>query len=102
LDTNAVLVDFAIEAKCYALNNGVGVRETSRLISRLRHRQFGVFVTTSYVSDQAYKEIVEDKHPIIILAATDIAQLLIKTGREYSDLENLTAWLEREFPVTQD
>ena len=40
-------VQFALEAKCYALGNSVGVREMSRLISRLRFRQFGVFVTTS-------------------------------------------------------
>jgi hypothetical protein len=33
-----------------------GVREMSRLISRLRHRQFGVLVTTSYVDNQAYRE----------------------------------------------
>lgn len=29
-----VAVEFALEAKCYATANGVGVRETSRLISR--------------------------------------------------------------------
>jgi len=36
---SAILVDFALEAKCYKLTSGVGVREMSRLISRLRHRQ---------------------------------------------------------------
>ncbi|MCP1762460.1 O-acetyl-ADP-ribose deacetylase (regulator of RNase III) [Bradyrhizobium japonicum] len=36
-----------LEAKCYGSGNSVGVREMSRLISRLRHRQFGVLVTTS-------------------------------------------------------
>src|SRR5690606_13443743 len=41
----SILVDFALEAKCYGLGNSVGVREMSRLISRLRHRQFGVLVT---------------------------------------------------------
>jgi hypothetical protein len=34
---SAVLVDFALEAKCYGEGNSVGVREISRLISRLRH-----------------------------------------------------------------
>lgn len=36
-----VKIDFALEAKCYAETNSVGVREVSRLISRLRHRNFG-------------------------------------------------------------
>jgi len=71
-----IAVDFAMEAKCKALNSGVGVKETSRLISRLRHRQFGVLVTTSYVNTQAYKEIKDDSHPIIIIAASDIVSIL--------------------------
>lgn len=94
---SAILVDFALEAKCYALTNGVGVRDMSRLISRLRHRQFGILITTSYVDIQAYREIKEDLHPIIILAATDIAELLRKNG--YSDVGAFNTWLERNFPV---
>lgn len=73
-------VEFALEAKCYKLSSGCGVKETSRLISRLRHRQFGIFVTTSYVALQAYKEIVEDGHPLLIISAIDIAQLLLAKG----------------------
>jgi nucleoside-diphosphate-sugar epimerase len=46
------------------------------LISRLRFRQFGIFVTTSYLATQAYKEIREDGHPVVVLAARDIADLL--------------------------
>jgi hypothetical protein len=44
-----IRVDFALEAKCYGRQQGVGVKELSRLISRLRFRQFGVLVTTSYL-----------------------------------------------------
>jgi len=73
-------VEFALEAKCYKLTSGCGVKETSRLISRLRHRQFGIFITTSYVSLQAYKEIVEDGHPLLILSATDIVKILLSKG----------------------
>jgi hypothetical protein len=47
-------VDFALEAKCYrpelpglsGTARQIGVKETARLISRLRHRQFGILVTT--------------------------------------------------------
>ena len=66
---SAIFVDFALEAKCYASDNCVGIKETSRLISRLRHRQFGVLVTTSYVNSQAYKELKEDLHPVLIVSA---------------------------------
>lgn len=48
----------------------------SRLISRIRYRQFGVLITTSYVDIQAYQEFVEDGHPILVVIATDIARIL--------------------------
>ena len=69
-------IDCALEAKCYAENNGVGVKQMSRLISRIRYRQFGVLITTSYVDSQAYQEVVEDGHPILVVTATDIARIL--------------------------
>lgn len=91
----AILVDFALEAKCYGPSNSVGVREMSRLISRLRHRQFGILVTTSYVDIQAYREIKEDQHPIIILSASDIVALLRNNG--YVDSVSVDAWLSQNF-----
>lgn len=88
---SSVLVEFALEAKCYALNNAVGVKELSRLISRLRHRQFGVFVTTSYIALQAYQEIKEDQHPIVIISAIDIVNLLKDIGVSHG--KSLADWL---------
>lgn len=73
---SAIDVEFALEAKCYAENCSVGVKELSRLISRLKHRQFGILVTTSYLGSQAYKELKEDNHPVVVIAATDIVSLL--------------------------
>ena len=92
LNRNEILVDFALEAKCYNLNNAVGVKETSRLISRLRYRQFGILVTTSYVHQQAYKEIIEDNHPVIIIAAKDIIEILRNSN--YKTLKEVKNWLE--------
>ncbi len=77
-----VAVEFALEAKCYGPAHSVGVRETSRLISRLRHRQFGVLVTTSYLHSQAYHEIREDGHPVVILAGRDLVDILKARGHQ--------------------
>lgn len=90
---SGILVDFALEAKCYSPKNGVGVREVSRLISRLRHRQFGILITTSYVNIQAYREIREDQHPIIIVAGADIVELLRRNG--HNDPAAVRTWLEQ-------
>ena len=94
--TASVLVDFAMEAKCYAPTKPVGVRELSRLISRLRHRQFGIMITTSFVHDQAYREIKEDAHPIIVVSGVDIVELL--RTHDLGTLLAVRSWLDREFP----
>ncbi len=87
---------FALEAKCYAPSASVGVRETSRLISRIRHREFGVMVTTSYVQQQAYEEIRDDQHPIIVLAGGDLVDLLRSKG--IATAKAVKAWLAKDFP----
>ena len=92
----SILVDFALEAKCYALESAVGVREISRLISRLRHRQFGILVTTSWLETQAYREIKQDQHPIIVISASDIVALLTSNGR--GDRRAVETWLANDFP----
>lgn len=88
-------LEFALEAKRYNMNNAVGVKETARLISRIKNRQFGIFVTTSYVGMQAYKEIVEDQHPIIILSGGDIVDILMNAG--INSVEMLQLWLDSNF-----
>lgn len=88
----AIEVDFALEAKCYGANNAVGVKEVSRLISRIKHREFGVLVTTSYVDRQAYQEVTDDGHPVILVAAKDIVGLLRSAGVQTQ--MQVDAWLD--------
>lgn len=87
---NPLFVECALEAKCYSSSTSVGVKSMSRLISRLRYRQFGVLVTTSYVNAQAYKEIVEDGHPVLIINGLDITKILRGQG---IDRTNVDHWL---------
>lgn len=84
-------IDCALEAKCYAPSTAVRVQQMSRLISRIRYRQFGVMVTTSYVDKQAYNEVVEDGHPILIVTASDIAAILRNNAINTS---NVGEWLK--------
>jgi len=91
-DRANIQVEFAMEAKCYPPASSNGVKLTSRLISRLKHRQFGYFVTTSYVGDQAYQEIVADSHPVVVYSGGDISRILLTAGKDTP--EKLTAWLK--------
>jgi hypothetical protein len=90
-----ISLGFALEAKCYGRGNGVGVKELSRLISRLRHREFGILVTTSYLGKQAYEELRADRHPVIVISAADIAAILLKAG--LSAPAAVEAWLQSSF-----
>ena len=96
---HAIGVEFALEAKCKQLTSGSRIPETNRLISRLRYRQFGIFMTTSYVASQAYQEILEDGHPVVIVAGADIAKILVNTG--YSTPDAVGLWLEESFPYEE-
>ena len=95
LADGGIEIEFALEAKRYNLNHSVGIKETSRLISRIKHRQFGILVTTSFVGDQAYKEIIEDQQPIVIVAGKDIIKILITAGINSNEI--LDDWLKVNF-----
>ncbi len=84
-------IDFSMEAKCFGQNTGVNVHHMARLISRIRNRQFGIFITTSYFGNQVYKELFEDKHPILLINASDIAELL-RLNKINS--KNIHEWLD--------
>jgi Restriction endonuclease AspBHI N-terminal/Restriction endonuclease len=105
LNDDPVYAEFSLEAKCYrpGINgenaNTVGVREVSRLISRIKHRQFGVLVTTSAVARQAYEEVREDRHPIIFLSGKDIADILVSSG--FNTPELVLDLLLNQFPMSQ-
>ena len=101
ISDDPVYAEFSLEAKCYRpplpgqRRNSVGVKEVSRLISRIRHRQFGVLVTTSVIGRQAYEEVRKDGHPIVFLSGKDIADILTANGFNTPVL--VKAMLENEF-----
>jgi hypothetical protein len=99
-DSDRIRLEWSLEAKLYAPGNGAGVKETSRLISRLRHREFGVFVTTGYIAKQAYEEIRGDQQPIVVICGRDIAELLKRHG--HGTPTAVSAWLLATFPEQRD
>ncbi len=69
------------------------------MISRIRHRQFGVLVTTSVIGRQAYEEVREDRHPIIFFCEKDIADILTTSG--FNTPELVRDMLQNEFGLTR-
>jgi hypothetical protein len=83
-----------VEAKRWTVKSSVGVKPVARLLSRMRHRDVGVFVTTSFFDRGVQQELIDDGHPIILVSGGDIARLLISrdiggVGHE----ERLEGWL---------
>lgn len=94
-----IMLECALEAKCYSINNGIRVKEMSRLISRIRYRQFGIFVTTSYIAEQAYKEVKDDDHPIIMITGRDIVEILKSKQIGINEIDDWLDSLELEMPI---
>jgi hypothetical protein len=67
-------------------------------VGAIRHRQFGVLVTTSVIARQAYEEVREDRHPIVFLSGKDIADILVANG--YGTPASVRELLEVEFSLT--
>jgi restriction endonuclease Mrr len=72
----AYKIDFLGEVKRYSRNNGVGPELISRLVARLGRGQFGIFVTTSYYTEQAQHEVLEDEYPIRLYSGIDLVNFL--------------------------
>jgi hypothetical protein len=90
-DLHQVLLDVYIEAKRWDPESAVGVKPMMRLVSRIKHRDFGVFFTTSYFHKQVQDELIEDNHPILLMSGGDLARLLISKEIEGDALKT---WLE--------
>ena len=67
------------------------MHEMSRLISRIRYRQFGAMVTTSFITKQAFEEVKEDGHPILLVTANNIATVLQQHG--INSVDDVESWL---------
>ena len=67
-------IDFAGEAKRYS--NAITPDKVSRLVARLGRGQYGLFFTTSWYSEQAQKEVLQDRYPVRLFSGQDIVNIL--------------------------
>jgi len=96
-------IDFLGEAKKYALGQGVGPGDVSRLVARLGRGQYGVFVTTSYFTEAAQREVLVDGYPVTLVSAADLVRWcreLRLTTKDGIDMNWISA-VKSVGPVTQ-
>ena len=65
--------------------------------SRLENRQFGVLVTTSVVTRQAYETIRKQSHAAVCISGTDIIDILM--SHKITSVGQLTDWLSDNYPT---
>ena len=80
-----------IEAKKWKQSSSIGVKPMMRLISRLRSRDIGVFITSSFFDKQVQSELIEDGHPVMLISGGDISKVLINS--DLSSPNSLSAWV---------
>ena len=61
------------QAKCVSYNSPTNAEHIARTVSRLQRGWIGVFVTTSYFSTDAQREILNDKYPILLINGKELA-----------------------------
>jgi hypothetical protein len=89
-DYHQIHLNVIVEAKLWKEDSDIGVKPMSRLISRIRHRDIGIFITTSCFSKQVQQELIDDNHPIILVSGGDVARVMI--ANELDIPEKFDAW----------
>ena len=69
------------QAKCEMIEKPTSGKDIARLVARLRRGWVGVYVTTSYFSDNSQQEVIEDRCPIMLVNGKKVAQEVRKMAR---------------------
>ena len=80
------------QAKCEKLNSPTGGNHIARTVAKLRRGWLGVYVTTSYFSEQVQLEILDDKYPLLLINGLMIAQCVNEIILSYG-YQDITAYL---------
>lgn len=76
------------QAKC--THSGINGSDLARVAARIQRGWMGVYVTTSYFTESAQKELHEDKYPIILVnGKTLVQQLMLMANEENKTVEEI-------------
>ena len=69
-------IHFRGEVKKYARATAVTPKDVSRLVARLGRQEYGLFVTTSYFTERAQREVIADSYPVHLIPAAELVKML--------------------------
>ena len=80
------------QAKCEAIDRPTNGVHIARTVARLKRGWFGVYVTTSYFSDNVQIEVLDDQYPIMLVCGKKLAEtvekILFKNGMSLIEFLN--------------
>jgi hypothetical protein len=76
--------------------NGVTAEELARVVARLRRGWIGAYVTTSFFTDAAQKEMQTDEYPIVMIHGRRLAQAAeeLRDSLGHSSITALLDWVD--------
>lgn len=88
------------QAKCESPNSPTSGVHIARTVARLQRGWVGVYVTTSYFSEPVQQEVIEDRHPIVLIHGKRLAQEvseIIHDSDRYESVSDFLNELDAEY-----
>ena len=70
------IIHFRGEVKRYSRTTAVTPKDVSRLVAGLGRQEYGLFVTTSYFTEQAQREVLTDSYPVHLIPGVELVKML--------------------------
>lgn len=76
--------------------NGVSAEELARVVARLRRGWVGAYVTTSFFTEVAQREMAVDEYPIVLIPGKRVAQAVeeLRDVLGFSTVDQFLDWME--------
>ena len=90
------------QAKCrkpWPRGAGVSAEELARVVARLRRGWLGAYVTTSFFTEPAQREMVMDEYPIVLIPGRRLAETAeqIRDARGFESITSLLNWVDEQY-----
>jgi len=87
------------QAKCESLNTPTSGTHIARTVAKLRRGWLGIYVTTSYFSNNVQIEILEDKYPLLLINGKILAQEVNEIVHElrYKNVKEYLEDIDKEY-----
>jgi hypothetical protein len=91
------------QAKCrkpWPRGGGVSAEELARVVARLRRGWLGAYVTTSFFTEAAQREMVMDEYPIVLIPGLRLAETAehMRVAMGMDSITSFLKWVDKQYP----